>query len=171
MKNLRLRRKVARSLGGSSRGVTLIEVLIALALFTIIAIVFISGLTVAARAVFIGDQRTTAESLARAQMEYVKSQAYSPAEWDYEITASTPTRTYDEDHPDGERPIWWDLSEDVPPELDAMFHAYAVRVDAEGLEDPENPGNYLDGIQMIRVTVRHDERVVFTLEGYNRART
>jgi prepilin-type N-terminal cleavage/methylation domain-containing protein len=80
MKRLGLRTKVARVLRGRSRGVTLIEVLIALALFTIIAIVFISGLTVAARAVFIGDQRTTAESLARAQMEYVKSQAYSEAD-------------------------------------------------------------------------------------------
>jgi prepilin-type N-terminal cleavage/methylation domain-containing protein len=166
MKNLRLRTKVARVLRGTSRGVTLIEVLIALALFTIIAIVFLGGLTVAARAVFIGDQRTTAESLARAQMEYVKSQAYSPAEWDYEITATSRTRTYHEE-PD-KRPTWWsDVPEDIPPELDAMYHAYAVRVDAEPIEDPDDPDSDLVGIQKIIVTVRHDDRVVFTLEGYN----
>jgi prepilin-type N-terminal cleavage/methylation domain-containing protein len=165
MKNLRLRTKVARVLRGTSRGVTLIEVLIALALFTIIAIVFLGGLTVAARAVFIGDQRTTAESLARAQMEYVKSQAYSVPLWGYDLTSSTGVCR--DEGGDLLCPDWWDPSKDIPPELDAMYHAYAVSVDAEPLEDPEDPGNYLVGIQKIIVTVRHDDRVVFTLEGYN----
>jgi len=160
MKNLRLRRKVARSLDGSSRGVTLIEVLIALALFTIIAIVFISGLTVAARSVFIGDQRTTAESLARAQMEYVKSQAYSDAPWDYMLTHDVHSGE------SGYLPDWWDPEKNIPPKLDSMYHSYAVKVEAEVI-DNENGEDPDPGLQQITVTVRHDDKVVFTLVGYN----
>jgi len=61
----------------SERGVGLIEVMIAIALLGIIAIAFLSGLATASKALFIADERATAESLARSQMEYVKNQDYS----------------------------------------------------------------------------------------------
>ncbi len=60
----------------NERGIGLIEVLIALAILGIVAAAFLSGLATASRAVYIADVRTTAESLARSQMEYVKGIDY-----------------------------------------------------------------------------------------------
>jgi len=125
---------------------TLIEVLIALALFSIIAIVFLSGLTVAARAVLIGDVRTTAESLARAQMEYVKSQDY----------------------------IYHNVSDhDDYAEIDGYPAVYGITITVEPIDPAGEPYgktgdtfDYDDGIQKITVAVSHDGKVVFTLEGY-----
>ena len=148
MKNLRLRTKVARALRGRSRGVTLIEVLIALALFTIIAIVFISGLTVAARAVFIGDQRTTAESLARTQLEYIKSQEY--------IHYSDPERD----------PLHYLKITGYPSNY--LIEVEVQPIDGDGVPYPcENDVCRDDGLQKITVIVSRDGNRVFTLEGYN----
>lgn len=60
----------------NEKGITLIEVLIALAILGLVAVAFLSGLTTASRALIIADERTTAESLARSQMEYVKGIDY-----------------------------------------------------------------------------------------------
>jgi len=58
------------------RGVSLIETVVALALIGIIAVAFISGLITASRAAYIADEQTTAESLARSQMEWAKNVNY-----------------------------------------------------------------------------------------------
>ena len=68
--------RVVGRLKGSETGVTLIETLVALALIGIISVAFLSGLATAAKATFIADERATAESLARSQIEYVKNQDY-----------------------------------------------------------------------------------------------
>jgi len=60
----------------NEKGMSLIEVLIALAILGLVAAAFLSGLATASRALIIADERTTAESLARSQMEYVKEQDY-----------------------------------------------------------------------------------------------
>ena len=72
---------------GSESGVTFIETLIALALLGIIAIAFLSGLATTSKATIVADEQTTAESLARSQMEWAKkvdytenATGYSPAE-------------------------------------------------------------------------------------------
>lgn len=158
MKKLGLNSQVRRAFQGHSRGFTLIEVLIALALFSIIAITFLGGLTTASMAVLTADVRATAENLARAQMEYVKSKVYSPPPWDYEVTHFGRSRTYDED---GDlRPTWWDVNN--PPLLSAEYTSYTVQVEAEALDESDSP------IQEITVTVSHEGRVIFTLEGYKR---
>ena len=79
--------RVTKRLKGNETGVTLIETLVALAILGLIAVAFLSGLTTAAQATFIADQRATAESLARSQMEYVKNLPYDisypdPGEYD-----------------------------------------------------------------------------------------
>jgi len=76
VKRVRLSSKIRKAFQGSSRGFTLIEVLIAMALVGIIAITFLSALTTATTALAIADRRATAESLARSQMEDVKNQDY-----------------------------------------------------------------------------------------------
>ena len=76
MKEIRLTNKVTKTFQGNSRGLGLIEVMVALALLGIIAVAFLGGLATASKAIFIADERATAESLARSQMEYVKNQDY-----------------------------------------------------------------------------------------------
>ena len=76
MKRIRRDSGVRKTYQGSSRGFTLIEVVIALALFGIIALTFVSALYTASIALILADERATAESLARSQLEYVKNQLY-----------------------------------------------------------------------------------------------
>jgi len=78
MKKLRLSSQARRAFQGSSRGFTLIEVLLAIALLGVIAIAFMNAISTASTVLIIADERTTAESLVRRQMEYVKNQGYSP---------------------------------------------------------------------------------------------
>jgi type II secretory pathway pseudopilin PulG len=79
MKKLRLSSQVRRPFPGSSRGFMLVEVLLAIAILGVISIAFMSALSTASTVLIIADERTTAESLARRQMEYVKNQGYNPA--------------------------------------------------------------------------------------------
>lgn len=78
MKKLRLNSQVRRAFQGRSRGFTFIEVLLAIAILGVISVAFMSALSTSSTVLIIADERTTAESLARRQMEYVKSQSYSP---------------------------------------------------------------------------------------------
>ena len=57
-------------------GVSLLETVMALAILSVIAVAFLSGLATTSRAVFIADERSTAESLARSQMEWAKDTDY-----------------------------------------------------------------------------------------------
>ena len=106
MKRLRLSNKVRTAFQGRSRGLTLVEIVIAMALIAIIAVAFLGGLSNAIMSLVVADVRTTAESLARSEMEYVKSQDY---EW--------------------RGPAPWYYKDDRPPAYDG----YAVEVSAEPL--------------------------------------
>jgi general secretion pathway protein I len=57
----------------SEKGFTLLEAVIAIAIMGIIAAAFFSSLAGASKGVATADERATAESLARSQLEYVKS--------------------------------------------------------------------------------------------------
>ena len=97
---IRLNSRVKKAFQGRSRGFTLIDVMIAIALFGVIAIAFLSALSTASTVLIITDDRATAESLARSQMEYVKNSpksasyepsippAYEEAGYSANITAS-----------------------------------------------------------------------------------
>ncbi len=73
----------------SEKGFSLIEVVIAIALLGIVAVAFLGALATGSRVIFIADERATAESLARTQMEYVRNQDYSDAPWNYDVTSIT----------------------------------------------------------------------------------
>ena len=77
--------RVTKRLKGNETGVTLIETVIALAILGLIAVAFLSGLATTAQATVIADEQATAESLARSQMEYVKTVDYV-----YEATQYSP---------------------------------------------------------------------------------
>lgn len=85
--------RVTKKLRGNETGVTLIETLVALALLSIIAVVFLSGLTTVATATLIANEQATAESLARSEMEYVKSYPYDSEATTYP-TVETPPVSY-----------------------------------------------------------------------------
>jgi len=144
-----------KSLMKKEKGFTLIEVLVALLILAIIGTGLLMALTIASKAIIIADERTTAESLARSQMEHVKNQDYSTinVDWDYTVTDSGPSSS---DPPD-----WW---VSAPPP--SVPDGYNANVSATPLPDPENPGSDLVGIQKITVTVSHLGDPVITLEDY-----
>ncbi len=76
MKKLRLNSQARKAFQGSSRGFTLVEIVIAIALLGVIAVAILSSLSYASTILIIADRRATAESLARSQMEYVKNEPY-----------------------------------------------------------------------------------------------
>ncbi len=61
---------------GETKGFTLIEVLVALSIFGMIAIVFAGALGVGVKATIISDERTIADSLVRSQLEEIKDATY-----------------------------------------------------------------------------------------------
>ena len=152
MKKLRLNSRARKAFQGSSRGFTLIEVVIAIALIGIIAVAVLSALSTASISLIIADKRATAESLARSQMEYVKNQDYiyysESGHADYDVICNVV-----------------ECPED-----------YTVEVVAEPIDpDTYQPYNedagvfdYDDGIQKITVIVSYDSEVVITMEGYKR---
>ena len=107
------------------------------------------------KAVIVTDEGATAESLSRSEMEYVKSQDYSLAEWSYELPAGT--------SPTGNFPDWWDS--DDPHTLPAGYTGFTVTAIATPIHDTD------DGIQKITVTIEYlEEGVILNLEGYKTAR-
>jgi len=141
MKKLRLDSKIRKACQGSSRGFTMIEVVIAIALIGIIGVAVLSALSTASMALIIADERATAESLARSQMEYVKNSPYDNVN----------------DPPE------------YLPDPGADPEGYDIVITAERLNpDPDNPPEDDDGIQKITVTVSRDGEVKVTLEDYKR---
>jgi len=106
--------KMARILskaGNDQSGMAFIETLVALALLGLVAVAFLSGLTTASRANIIADEQTTAESLARSQMEWAKEAAYV-----YSATSYTPAA--------------------IPGGDD--FAGYSATIDASPLHNPDD---------------------------------
>jgi hypothetical protein len=76
---------------GGQRGAGLVEVLVALFITGTAVVIFISSLYSGSKTVGIIYERTTAENLARSQLEYVKGQEYAAAPTTYAILPSIPS--------------------------------------------------------------------------------
>ena len=76
-----------------NKGFAFIETIVALALLGIVAVVFLSSVGTATKATIVTDERVTAESLVRSEVEYIKDCAYQPSATEYLIdpTLSIPT--------------------------------------------------------------------------------
>ena len=130
-----------RFCGSGERGFTFIEVLAVLVILGTIAVGFLAALTAANNSTTISDERTTAESLARTEMEYVKDSIYVMASWNYDLPAVHPS---------------WDVTHALP----TGYTGYTVAVEAAPLRLVD------DGIQSITVTVSFNSKALYTLEGY-----
>lgn len=139
------------------RGFGLVEVIIALGLLGIIGIAFLGALATSSSAIIISDERATAESLARSEMEYVKSQEYSSAPWSYELSSGT--------SPNEQFPEWWDPENHTLPD---GYENYTATAEAEWLDPMDDGGDNDDGLQKITITVTFipEEKTVIILEGY-----
>lgn len=139
------------------KGFSLIEVIIALGLLGIVGIAFLGALATSSSAIIVNDERATAESLARSEMEYVKSQPYSSAPWSYKLPLPG-------EWPEESLPDWWDP--DNPPTPPEGYENYTAAVAAEPVHSGDD-----DGLQEITVTVTFlegtdEEKEVIVLEGY-----
>jgi len=144
MKRLKLSSKARKSFRGTSRGFSMLEVVIAIALLGIIAVSVLSALQTAALALISADRRATAESIARTQMEWVRYSAY-----DFLLEEGHPEYSLDPE-----------IVTTLPPDFTVDTTAIRLNKDV----DPDDD----DGIQQITVTVSHEGRVVVTLEDFKR---
>jgi len=141
----------------NEKGFSLIEVVIALLLMGIIGVALLSGLATASKAIFIADERATAESLARSQMEYVKNQAYdTAADYDAGVPGSGEV-TYAEITAPAGYTIW-----SVNRAGDTVEDIIGVPWDTEN----NLPVDSDVGLQRIKLVIKHDVKEVITLEDY-----
>ena len=120
------------------RGMTLIETLVAVAILGAVGVVFLSGLAASSKAVMVSQERVAAESLAKSQMEYVKSSTYD----------------------DVNNPPVYGVDPNLP-----IPDGYSISVSAER-KDPAEDGPGDDGLQEITVTVDREGDTAFTLTAY-----
>jgi prepilin-type N-terminal cleavage/methylation domain-containing protein len=121
------------------RGLTLIEILVALSILAAVATTFLLGMTHSSRAIMISQERVAVDSLAKSQMERIKS-------WEYDGTNIPP------DYQTAKLT-------DIPDGYDTNIVAVRLDPEEDGLGDD-------DGLQEIKVTVTHDGETAFILVGY-----
>jgi len=117
-------------------GLTLIEILVALGILAAVAVTFLLSMTNSSRAVMVSQERVAVDSLAKSQMERIKSQLY-----------------------DDTIPIEYTELADIPDGYDIDITAVRLDPDEDGFDDD-------DGLQEITVTVTHDGETAFELVGY-----
>jgi prepilin-type N-terminal cleavage/methylation domain-containing protein len=136
------------------RGQTLLEVLIAIVILGMIAVPFLTALSVSSRAIMVADDKAAAESLIRSELEYVKDSPYNFTGFSYVIPAT----------PDNPPP--WDSSRIA---LDDCYISYSVNVTGVPISPdtgaPLPPGEDLH-IQKITVVVYHGNRTVLAMSTY-----
>lgn len=124
---------------GNQKGLTLVEVLIALTVFAAISVSLFIALNVSHKTTHSVNEQTTAESLTRAELEYIKS-------CDYDAENNPPVYGVD-------------------PDL-VIPTKYSIEVTAERL-DPDGDGTENDdGIQKVTVKVYYDGELVLTTASY-----
>jgi prepilin-type N-terminal cleavage/methylation domain-containing protein len=126
-------------------GFTFVEVLMALLVLAIFAAAFLAALETSSKSSQLSAVRTSAESLARTEMEYVKNSIYVPAYWDYYLPGGQPS---------------WDANHRLP----SGYTGYSVHVAAQPLRPID------DYIQMVTVTVSFGGKAVYTVQTYKAAR-
>jgi prepilin-type N-terminal cleavage/methylation domain-containing protein len=149
----------------SEKGFSLLEVAIAIALISIIAVTFLIAMAGAPKAISIADERATAESLARSQMEYVKSQDYIyaieyivPPPDEVERGQATYEKIADEQIPEGYVIMSYDHNNNIVDDIKGVPWDPDPEVNQPVDEDV--------GLQRIELVIEHLGKSILTLEGY-----
>lgn len=111
-------------------GQNLMEILISLAIFGIVVVAFLSALATGSQAIIVADARTTAESLARSELEYIKNSTYDKIN-------NPPQYSLDP-------------AIDIPDGYNIVMEAVRLDPQDDGIEDD-------DGIQKITVGIYRQE--------------
>jgi len=156
VRDLVRRVKAAVTERDNSRGQLLIEVLIALAILGLISTVFAGAMYTSLQAARLADERSTALTLAKSQIEFVRAAGYSADDWAYTVDTSGSTAS--------PSPSWW-ATTPAPP-LEAEYAGYSVVVTGVSDIDLDGAGGPDVGIRTMTATVSHHGTVVFTLENY-----
>jgi len=155
MKKLRLDSQARKAFQDSSRGFTMIEVLIAIAILGIISIGFLGALATTSLSVGRADERTVAESLARKQMEYVKNQVYQAA-----LTGGIATYQKISGIPEGYS-IW---------SVASTSSTVVISANITGIpwDSGSNTAVSKDiGLQKISLVIKHEDKEIYTFVNNN----
>lgn len=152
------RRIPRRIFQGDSKGTSLIEVVIALAILGVVAAAFLGGLGTSYKSVTIASERTNAESLARSELEYIRNISYDS----FYDSDDPPSLMFPYQIPGD--PPGWDLSRT----LDEHYAGYSIKVygvpiDADS-HDELPSGD--EGMLKITVEVYHQGDLVLTTTTY-----
>ncbi len=145
--------KIKKLLAGKSRGFGLIEALIAMAILGAISGAFLNSLSTAYKADAIADERTSAESLARSEFEYIKDSPYEAYGFSYEIPV-----------PPGTAPPW----DAAHIDLAGTYPGYSVEITGQQLiPATHTPYSGPDmGVQQITVEVYYQDELVLSSSTY-----
>jgi len=130
----------------SQKGFLLIEILVGLALLGIIGAAFVNGLSTTFKGVTVSQERVTAESLAKSQIEYIKVQDYIPVA-EYGI---------------GDPPKSYELIQ-IPPDLVAA--GYTVEINPPELAPGTIPSDVIE-LQSVTVAVKRNGEGKMSIEVY-----
>jgi len=135
----RLARKGSGYAHNSQQGLTLIEILTAMAILSAVAVVFLMGMSTSSRAVMVSQERVTVDNLAKSQMEIIKSCEYDEVHDPPDYSASKLA--------------------DIPT-------GYDITINAERMDPVGDGFDTDDGMQRITVTITHDGETALTMVGY-----
>ena len=130
----------------SQKGFLLIEILVGLALMGIIAAGFTNGLSTTFKGVTVSQERVTAESLAKSQIEYIKVQEYISL---VEYGIGDPPKSYE--------------LIDIPPDLVAA--GYTVEINPPKLAPGTIPSDVIE-LQSVTVAVKRNGEGKMSIEVY-----
>lgn len=144
-----------------ARGELLIEVLVALALLGLVAVVFIGGIYTSLQSARLADESSVGLTLAKSQLEFAKTKEladYSDTDWDYTVdtigwTATTP-------------PAWLAGQPSDHIALSGEYAGYSVQVTGVSDIDLDGEGGPDEGIRTLTATALHNGEEVFTLKNY-----
>ena len=141
--------KKAAKLLKEQKGFTFIEVLMGVAIMGLIVAAFMLALVTAFKANMLAEVRTTADALARAQMEFIKAQSYGD---NYDALYIPPDKEsytiwYDPNNND-------DTLDDVNASASGKVAGYEIH----------------EGLQKIILIIKHNDSSVLYLEGFKAER-
>ncbi len=126
-------------LSNPESGTTLLEVLIGIAMLSLVVVAFLSGLTTSLQGTILADEQTVAESLGRTQLEAIKNSVYN-------------------DIP----PYHYNKIANVPP-------GYDININVSPIDPETGTVNFTDtGLQRITITISRGNKQVLVVETFKR---